>query len=619
MLGIKKQVAVGLTVCVIASALGACSGGQSSTQEVEALWFGRQADGSMQQGVTPVKIELSQADSGYQIDLSGFEKAGTGATWNSAAHAATTVAIMQAGVDPRDVQLRFGIGESIDGASAGGLLTVGVRSSLAHSQVSPNKSMTGIILPDGSIGPVEGIPAKIRGAQEAGLSEVLVPAGPTRIKDPETGAFVDVVEQGAQLGVQVRQVATVDQAYEQLVGPLDDEKLESPEPIDAQVEQTLLKASRKMLVRISVTPISPAPTAELKNFRQGLVDGVKEAKGLTQAALAKRDPQSAFTSIALAQRSVVSWNKTVAAIRRISRDGLSAVAQEIREEAEATKSAVRSQALSVAQSPVTKVEQLAALVDALTWATDSNALVTSVLEELDQSEPELTEARLVELVGRVAEADYDAMTLMPIAADVAMEVGHEEVSDLNGMIAYLGSYADFVNRAATANVQYFQQLHGVGRDFPDELDSILLSYSGDAWKELNELQTQAAVIAKAAQALSRYIASSAGILTFQTLRSSSREKDGSRVRIVDQQEFNRQVGTSISILGRQVKVMAGRNLDSSYMRWQSNWGRGLDMLPDQSMVPDAFRKDGLTYQWFANVGSYLTIALANFNDEPVRN
>lgn len=618
MLGIKKQVAVGLTVCVIASALGACSGGQSSTQEVEALWFGRQADGSMQQGVTPVEIQLSQADSGYKVDLSGFEKAGTGATWNSAAHAATTVAIMQAGVDPRDVQLKFGVGESIDGASAGGLLTVGVRSSLARSQVSPNKSMTGIILPDGSIGPVEGIPSKLRGAQEAGLSEVLVPAGPTRIKDPETGAFVDVVEQGAQLGVQVRQVATVDQAYEQLVGPLDDEKLESPEPIDAQVEQTLLKASRKMLVRISVTPISPAPTAELKNFRQGLVDGVKEAKGLTQAALAKKDPQSAFTSIALARRSVVKWNKTAAAARRISRDGLSIVAQEVRAEAEATKAAVRARALEVAQSPVTKVEQLAALVDALTWAMDSNALVTSALEELDR-EPELTEARLVELVGRVAEADYDAMTLMPIAADVAMEVGHEEVSDLNGMIAYLGSYADFVNQAATANVQYFQQLHGDGRDFPDELDSILLAYSGDAWKELNELQTQAAVIAKAAQAISRYTASSAGILTFQTLRSSSREKDGSRVRIVDQQEFNRQVGTSISILGRQVKVMAGRDLDSSYVRWQSNWGRGLDMLPDQSMVPDAFRKDGLTYQWFANIGSYLTIALANFNDEPVRN
>lgn len=67
--------------------------------------------------------------------------------------------------------------EQIGGPSAGATLAVGATAALNGWTVRPDALMTGTVNPDGSIGPVGGIPEKARAAADAGMSVFLFPEG----------------------------------------------------------------------------------------------------------------------------------------------------------------------------------------------------------------------------------------------------------------------------------------------------------------------------------------------------------------------------------------------------------------------------------------------------------
>ncbi|GAB6135890.1 S16 family serine protease [Thermococcus prieurii] len=65
----------------------------------------------------------------------------------------------------------------IGGPSAGGTMTVGIIAALKGWKINPNVMMTGMINPDGSIGPVGGILEKAAAAHQAGVKLFLIPEG----------------------------------------------------------------------------------------------------------------------------------------------------------------------------------------------------------------------------------------------------------------------------------------------------------------------------------------------------------------------------------------------------------------------------------------------------------
>ncbi|MCK5661516.1 MAG: hypothetical protein KAH86_09160, partial [Methanosarcinales archaeon] len=69
----------------------------------------------------------------------------------------------------------------IGGPSAGGPLTVATIAALNDWTLDPNIVMTGMINPDGSIGPVGGIPYKLEAVKDAGKTVFLIPEGQTEI------------------------------------------------------------------------------------------------------------------------------------------------------------------------------------------------------------------------------------------------------------------------------------------------------------------------------------------------------------------------------------------------------------------------------------------------------
>lgn len=120
----------------------------------------------------------------------------------------------------------------VGGPSAGGVMCIATIAALKNLSIKRDVFMTGMIYPDGFIGPVGGIPYKLEAAAEHGAKYFLIPAGQRivyerEVKVVKNGPFifestvikpVDVVELGKKLGVKVIEVETVNQALKYYTG-----------------------------------------------------------------------------------------------------------------------------------------------------------------------------------------------------------------------------------------------------------------------------------------------------------------------------------------------------------------------------------------------------------------
>lgn len=84
----------------------------------------------------------------------------------------------------------------IGGPSAGAALTIATIASIKKLDIDPHVMMTGMINPDGTVGPVGGILEKIMGANAKGIKVFLIPSGQSVIQIIEEGKIdtVNVIE-----------------------------------------------------------------------------------------------------------------------------------------------------------------------------------------------------------------------------------------------------------------------------------------------------------------------------------------------------------------------------------------------------------------------------------------
>ncbi|NOZ81063.1 MAG: hypothetical protein GXP63_05295 [DPANN group archaeon] len=104
----------------------------------------------------------------------------------------------------------------IGGPSAGAAITLLTVAALEDYDVDPKLSITGTINSGGLIGPVGGLKQKIQVAQQFGLSTVFIPEGERDI-DEDNRSF-DLVAYGRKIGIDVVEVATIDDALYRFFG-----------------------------------------------------------------------------------------------------------------------------------------------------------------------------------------------------------------------------------------------------------------------------------------------------------------------------------------------------------------------------------------------------------------
>jgi uncharacterized protein len=148
---------------------------------------------------------------------------------------AALVASRVAGIDFRACDYYASITSDspiVGGPSASGVTAVAFAAALLNLPLRSDVVMTGMIMPDGSVGPVGGLKAKLEAAAGIGAKKFLVPYGQTHDVEYVTvterrgsvviyrteQVVVDLVDYGRRLGVEVVPVANVFEALEVFSG-----------------------------------------------------------------------------------------------------------------------------------------------------------------------------------------------------------------------------------------------------------------------------------------------------------------------------------------------------------------------------------------------------------------
>ena len=205
--------------------------GAPRTVELDALWVSRGGD-RWKGGTSKIWLTTAPQSEG-RVRVGMYERyaGGMGAQWRAAVWMAAFVTANTLGKDLTDFEFTAENAGFIDGASAGALMAAGFLASLTGATIDPAATMTGTVNPDGTVGPVTGIPAKLQGALAAGKKRVGYPVGLRYAEELDGGQKVDVVALARRHGATAVEISDVFEAYTFLTGE------ELPVPVPVAVEE----------------------------------------------------------------------------------------------------------------------------------------------------------------------------------------------------------------------------------------------------------------------------------------------------------------------------------------------------------------------------------------------
>ena len=198
-----------------------------STVSVDSMWvkMGPPATG----GSSPVKLITGpNAEGTVRVGMYEEFAGGLGPQWRAGVWLSAFLSSTTLGKDLTDFKFTAEAGGNVDGASASGLMTAGYLAALTGTPIDAEATMTGIINPDGTIGPVGGIPQKFLGSIEKGKKRLGYPIGMRYSVDVNTGESVDLEKLARDNGAKAIEVSDIYGAYELMTG----QKLPKPVPVD---------------------------------------------------------------------------------------------------------------------------------------------------------------------------------------------------------------------------------------------------------------------------------------------------------------------------------------------------------------------------------------------------
>jgi hypothetical protein len=321
--------AIAAVVVGVAVAAAACGGGSSKNSggkntattvaggvhtsgevTVNPLFVATNGNGKSTGGTNPVTVRIQPSSDGkLRVGFTEDEVAGTGDQWRAAGWGAVTVATLITGAPLNGREVDFDVNGKIDGPSAGGLMTVATLALMRGDAIQPDITMTGTINPDGTIGPVGGIPYKVDGVVAAHKTRMLIPAGQRNSAD-DSGNLVDVVEEGQKKGIQVTEVNDIYDAYKAFTGKdlprpatNTDTKLDNAtyDKLKAKVETWLAKFNSSVG---DFQALDPDIQQELNSIAKSADDAHKQSQKLSNEGLQAGAFNKAVQAAALANAAV---------------------------------------------------------------------------------------------------------------------------------------------------------------------------------------------------------------------------------------------------------------------------------------------------------------------------
>jgi hypothetical protein len=605
-------IAAGLAAVFIALGFGLIFGviardsGDGSAVQVDALWYGVAKDGSVQGGTTPVGIEAVEDDpkTPLSVDLSGLRAAGAGPMWTAETAVAGVQAVLVSGVDPRTKQLRYSLGEAIDGPSAGALLSAGSLAAIRESTISDSTTMTGTVLPDGSVGPVSGVVEKVRAAAEAGFTRVLIPSGLDEVLDEKTGRSVDPVKLGRSIGVEVKPVKNLPDAYALLTGQAEERSALTSPPIHAAIPRMLTRRSRALITTAN---------RRVNDLASG-ADSVRALVTAAQRALDTGDPILAFAAAAEAAQAVRLSEASARVRAAANRMSLGELKAQLSAEARRSYASIRAEMQATAEFRVTKVAQLPALADTLSWG---NFALTSIRVAQERLKSARTKAELEEIAGFLAVARFEAATYMPACEESLRYLGNQQITDVDAIVGRLNAYTDLLAYAADSNRVYAKSI-GLGKDKNSYLAQLIEQSDGlTSWvsKDFPRFRSPTAQPAlRLSVALLEYVETTQLVNNLTLEPSRETDLPPNLVPIDDPSMVRTQAQNADEIARTQIHDISAAGLDPSFVQWNSRWGADLAFgrLPGAT---DEQKLHGLEFQWFAVLQARLLTNLSSLQQD----
>lgn len=301
---------------------------------------------------------------------------GAGDQWLTTLWQAVFVATQATDSSLLDFEFTLRVGGLIDGPSAG-LLTASTLTALIRGKkLLRHTTMTGSVNPDGSAGPVDDVLPRLRAAAADGVKRFGFPLGARQQVDA-SGEVMDLLVEGKKLGVEVKELTGLDDAYLFLTGAT------LPRPVtatDADMElwPAELAALTRLTAQVRKELDAQAPLETSNTWRPLIERSTRQASDFEKSGDVVRamvvwssiltTTRVATQDASLARALEVKDTQAVFALIKTQADALPVERQNLRSEVEArfpnTTRANDLYAMDVLESVVTQGTALRAESDA---------------------------------------------------------------------------------------------------------------------------------------------------------------------------------------------------------------------------------------------------------------
>ena len=436
---------------MLAIALPACSadgGGDDadgSKLTIPVLWAGTDSNGNPVGGVENATVTVAQiGDPGFSVDLNSVVAKDAGPQWLAATSSAAAVATILSAADPAQIDINYGITGSIDGPSGGAILTVGTLAAIRGEKLLPKVTMTGTISPDGSVGVISGVPSKLRGAAKAGYTKVLLPMA--NLKSSGEASTTDMVAYGATLGLEVKGVKDVADAYGEFTGNfITPDTTQTYADVPAVLEAGTVTAV-SLLARLDAELAMTTPSAS--------TSAVGAQRDQMRAALAGGRPAEAY-GIGYDAYTRLIEARTFAECEssRSNTDDLT-----IKNRLLAEAASIRALAATVlaSESQVGSLDPVAQLSVpfALGWTTYADAIAAGIETSFSGSSPP-TPMSYCRIASALAQLRVEIEVFQVDAMSIVRATPNPNVNLIRPATEFLSDYTDFLIGAGDANSEYF--------------------------------------------------------------------------------------------------------------------------------------------------------------------
>ena len=197
-------------------------------QRLSGKWQGKCA-------FLPMSVSIVGNTEPLRISFSDDTPGGSGETIRNSLWMAALNAALQKESALQGVRITLDFKGGMDGPSAGAMMCLGIMTALDGRDFPNDFAMTGTILPDGTVGLVGGVPEKLKAAaKDAQIKRVAIPAF-QRFDCDANGKWTDLYELGRSLGLEVRPVESIGDAYRFL----------HREPVHSELQLSALSVCRE--------------------------------------------------------------------------------------------------------------------------------------------------------------------------------------------------------------------------------------------------------------------------------------------------------------------------------------------------------------------------------------